>query len=156
MHQSVPQPVPSTSSSIKHNKTTHNHHQDQYVLLIIYQYKYATSSINHVSTILLTSASNHVPIMYQSCINYSSTVTHQDVPTSSTIHLMYVPTHQLLVSTMYPKRTSTKIPHKFHHPNLICKSVIYLRYMITYLQTFLKFNNKRLAFSSNFTLVSHD
>jgi hypothetical protein len=143
-------------ASTKHNTTTHNHHQDQYVLLIIYQYKYATSSINHVSTILLTSASNHVPSMYQSCINYSSTMTHQDVPTSSTIHLMYVPTHQLLVSTMYPTCTSTKIPHQFHHPNLICNSVIDLVYMITYLQTFLNFNNKRLAFSSNFTLVSHD
>jgi hypothetical protein len=136
--------------------TTHNHHQDQYVLLIIYQDKYATSSINHVSTILLTSASNHVPSMYQSCINYSSTMTHQDVPTSSTIHLMYVPTHQLLVSTMYPTCTSTKSPHQFHHPNMICNSVIDLVYMITYLQTFLNFNNKRLAFSSNFTLVSHD
>jgi hypothetical protein len=33
-------------------------------------------------------------------------MTHQDVPTSSTIHLMYVPTHQLLVSTMYPTYTS--------------------------------------------------
>jgi hypothetical protein len=56
-------------ASTKHNTTTHNHHQDQYVLLIIYQYKYDTSSINHVSTILLTSASNHVPSMYQKCIN---------------------------------------------------------------------------------------
>jgi hypothetical protein len=88
-------------ASTKHITTTHNHHQDQYVLLIIYQDKYVTSSINHVSTILLTSTSNHVPSMYQSCINYTSTMTHQDVPTSSTIHLMYVPTHQLLVSTMY-------------------------------------------------------
>jgi hypothetical protein len=143
-------------ASTKHNTTTHNHHQDQYVLLIIYQDKYATSSINHVSTIVLTSSSNHVPRMYQSCINYSSTMTHQGVPTSSTIHLMYVPTHQLLVSTMYPTCTSTKIPHQFHHPNLIFKSVIDLVYMITYLQTFLNFNNKRLAFSSNFTLVSPD
>jgi hypothetical protein len=142
-------------ASTNHNTTTHNHHQDQYVLLIIYQYKYATSSINHVSTILLTSASNHVPSMYQSCIT-TSTMTHQDVPTSSTIHLMYVPTHQLLVSTMYPTCTSTKSPHQFHHPNMICNYVIDLVYMITYLQTFLNFNNKRLAFSSNFTLVSHD
>jgi hypothetical protein len=139
-------------ASTKHN-TTHNHHQDKYVLLIIYQDKYATSSINHVSTILLTHASNHVPSMYQSCINYSTTMTHQDVPTSSTIHLMYVPTHQLLVSTMYPTCTSTKIPHQFHHRNLICNFVVYLVYMITYLQTFLI---KRLSFSSNSTLVSHD
>jgi hypothetical protein len=56
-------------ASTKHNTTTHNHHQDQCVVLIIYQYKYATSCINHVSTILLTSTSNHVPSMYQSCIN---------------------------------------------------------------------------------------
>jgi hypothetical protein len=94
--------------------------------------------------------------MYQVCINHVSTMTHQDVPTSSTIHIMYVPTHQLLVSTMCPTCTSTKIPHQFHHQNLICKSVIGLVYMITYLQTFLNFKNKRLAISSNFTLVSHD
>ena len=94
--------------------------------------------------------------MYQSCINYSSTMTNQYVPTSSTIHLMYVPTHQLLVSTMYPTCTSTKIPHQFHHTNMICNFVIDLVYMITYLQTFLNFNNKRLAFPSNFTLVSRD
>jgi hypothetical protein len=143
-------------ASTKHNKPTHNHHQDQYLLLIIYQYKYATSSINHVSTILVTSSSNHVPSMYQSCINTSYTMTHQYVPTSSTIHLMYVPTHQLIISTMYPTCTSNKIPHQFHHPNMICKFVIYLVYMITYLQNFLNFNNKRLGISSNFTLVSHD
>jgi hypothetical protein len=92
--------------------------------------------------------------LYQTCVNYSSTMTHQYVPTSSTIHLMYVPTHQLLVSTMYPTCTSTKIPHQFHHPNMICKSVIDLVYMITYLQTFLNF--KILAYSSNVSLVSHD
>jgi hypothetical protein len=63
-------------ASTKHITTTHNHHQDQYVLLIIYQDKYVTSSINHVSTILLTSSSNHVPSMYQSCINYSSRCTN--------------------------------------------------------------------------------
>jgi hypothetical protein len=126
------------------------------VLLIIYQYKCATSSINHVSTIILKIASNHVPSMYQSCINYSSTMTHQYVSTSSTIHLMYVPTHQLLVSTMYPTCTSTKISHQFHHPNMIYNFVIDLVYKITYFQTFLNFSNKRLTFSSNFTLVSHD
>ena len=74
--------------------------------------------------------------MYQSCVNYSSTMTHQYVPTSSTIHLMYVATHQLLVSTMYPTCTSTKSPHQFHHPNLICKFLIDLLYMITYLVEF--------------------
>jgi hypothetical protein len=140
-------------ASTKHNTTTHNHHQDQYVLLIIQVcYIIHKPCVNNTTK----SASNHVPSMYQSCINYSSTMTHQYVPTSSTIHLMYVPTHQLLVSTMYPTCTLTKIPHQFHHPNMICNSVIDLVYMITYLQTFLNFNNKRLAFSSNFSLVSHD
>jgi hypothetical protein len=124
-------------ASTKHNTKNHNHHQDQYVLLIIYQYKYATSSINHVSTILLTISPNHVPSMYQSCNNYSSTMTHQDVPTSSTIHLMYVPNYQLLlVSTMYLTCTSTKITHLFHHSNLICNSIIELVYKITYLVEF--------------------
>jgi hypothetical protein len=49
----------------------------------------------------------------------------------------YVPTHQVLVSTMYSTCTSTKIPHQFHHPNMICSSKINLVYMITFLQTFL-------------------
>jgi hypothetical protein len=94
--------------------------------------------------------------MYQSCVKYSSTMNHQYVPTSSTIHLMYVPTHQLLVSTMYPTYTSTKKPHQFNHTNMIYNFVIDLVYMLTYLQTFLNFNNKRLALSSNVSLVSQD
>ena len=58
--------------------------------------------------------------------------------------------------TQHVRCTSTKIPHPFNHPNMICNSVIDLVYMIAYLQTFLNFNNKRLTFSSNFTLVSHE
>ena len=91
------------------------------------------------------------PTMYQVYTNHVST-THQYVPTSSTIHLMYVPTHQLIVSTMYSTCTSTKSPHQFHHKNMICSSVVDLVYLITFLQTFL---NKRLVFSSNLFLVSH-
>jgi hypothetical protein len=102
-----------------------------------------------------TTCNQPVPCIYQSCVNHSSTMTHQYVPTSSTIHLMYVPTHQLLVSTMYSTCTSTKSPHKFHHQNLICSSVIDLVFFITFLQTFINFNSKKLAFSSNFSLVSH-
>jgi hypothetical protein len=45
--------------------------------------------------------------------------------------------HQLVpslnVSTMHQTCTSTKIPHQFHHPNLICNSAIDWVYMITYL-----------------------
>jgi hypothetical protein len=133
MHQPVPQPVINMYHKQVHQPCTN-----------LYQ-------INLYHTIKCI----HVPSMYQSCVNYTSTMTHQYVPTTSTIHLMYVPTHQLLVSTMYSTCTSTKIPQQFHHPNLICSSVIDLVYMITFLQTFLNFNNKRLAFSSNFSLVSH-
>jgi hypothetical protein len=61
-------------ASTKHNITTHNHHQDQYVLLIIYQYKYATPYINHVLTIkmCLQPCTKYVPIMYQLLVNYDS------------------------------------------------------------------------------------
>jgi hypothetical protein len=82
--------------------------------------------------------------MYQVRTNHMSS-THQYVPTSSTIHLMYVPTHQLLVSIMYPNCTSTKSPHQFHHPNIICNFVIDLVYMITYLQTFLNFKQQETS-----------
>jgi hypothetical protein len=132
MHQPIPQPVINMYHKQVHQPCTN-----------LYQ----------ITLINLYHKQVH-PTMYQVCTNHVST-THQYVPTSSTIHLMYVPTHQLLVSTMYSTCTSTKIPHQFHHPNLICSSVIDLVYMITFLQTFLNFNNKRLAFSSNFSLVSH-
>jgi hypothetical protein len=145
----------------------------------IYCYKHVPINLNHASTCTINKCINHAQTctkqsvinlyhkqvqptmyqlssMYQSCVKYSSTMTHQYVPTSSTIHLMYVPTHQLLVSTMYPTCTSTKSPHQFHHPNMICNFLIDLVYMITYLQTFLNFNNNRLAFSSNVSLVSQD
>ena len=138
MHQPVPQPVIKLYHKQVHQPCTN---------------LYQTTCNKHVP---YTIATNHVQSMYQSCVNYSSTMTHQYVPTSSTIPLMYVPTHELLVSTMYPTCTSTKNLHQFHHPNMLCNAVIYLVYMITYLQTLLNFNNKRLAFSSNFTLVSHD
>jgi hypothetical protein len=133
---------------------------------------YHKQVLNHAPTCTINNCINHAPTckkqsiinlyhkqvqptMYQVCTNHVSS-THQYVPTSSTIHIMYVPTHQLLVSTMYPNCTSTKIPHQFHHPNMICNSIIDLVYMITYLQTFLNFNNKRLSFSSNVFLVSQD
>jgi hypothetical protein len=63
-HQDVHQPRLLTNI----NKMYHN----QDVLLKVYQVIYATSSINHVPTILLASASNNVPNMYQSHINYRS------------------------------------------------------------------------------------
>ena len=121
-----------------------------------------TNNLNHASTMhqpVLQHVINlyHKQVhttMYQICTNHVST-NNQYVPTSSNIHLMYVPTHQLLVSTMYLTCNSTKIPHRFHHPNLICSSVIDLLYMITFMQTFLNFKNKRLSFSSNFSLVSY-
>jgi hypothetical protein len=69
------------------NKMYHN----QDVLIKVYTYIYATSSINHVPTILLASASNNVPSMYQSCINYrssydSSRCTNITIPYTSYIY----------------------------------------------------------------------
>jgi hypothetical protein len=94
----------------------------------------------------------YVTIMHQIHIKYDSSRCTNIInykphicANSSTTCLNHVP-------NMYLNQS----PHQFHHPNLICKSVIYMVYMITYLQTFLKFKKKRLAFSLNFTLVSHD
>jgi hypothetical protein len=122
----------------------------------IYRCKPIPINLNHASTmhqpvpqpvINLYHRQVHEPCanLYQSCVKYSSTMTHQYVPTSSTIHLMYVPTHQLLVSTMYPTCTSTKFPHQFHHTNMIYNFVIYLVYMIAYLQTFLNFKQQETS-----------
>jgi len=94
----------------------------------------------------------YVPIMCQLLINYDSSICTNII--NYTPHVC-APTHQLLVSTMYSTCTTTKSPHQFHHPNLICSSVIDLVYMITFLQTFLNFKNKRLAFSSKIFFVSH-
>jgi hypothetical protein len=94
----------------------------------------------------------YVPIMCKLLINYDSSICTNII--NYTPHVC-ASTHQLLVSTMYSICTTTKIPHQFHHPNLICSSVIDLVYMITFLKTFLNFKNKRLSFSSNFSLVSH-
>ena len=97
--------------------------------------------------------------MFQSCVNYSSTMNHKYVPTSSTIHFMYVSTHQLLVSTMYSTCATTKIPHQFYHPNMLCIFVIDLVYMITFLRkhhqknlSFLAFRPSFLHFPQNFGL----
>ena len=94
----------------------------------------------------------HVPIMCQLLINYDSSICTNII--NYTLHVC-ASTHQLFVSTMYSTCTTTESPHQFHHPNMICSSLIDLVYMITFLQTFLNFKNKRLAFSSNFSLVSH-
>jgi hypothetical protein len=93
----------------------------------------------------------YVPIMCQLLINYDSSICTNII--NYTPHVCA--NSSTTVSTMYSTCTSTKSPHQFHHQNLICSSVIDLVYLITFLQTFLNFNSKRLAFSSNFSLVSH-
>jgi hypothetical protein len=126
----------------------------------IYRCKPVPINLNHASTCTSTytinkciiPCSKYVPIMCQLLINYDSSICTNII--NYTPHVC-VPTHQLLVSTMYSTCTTTKSPHQFHHPNLICSSIIDLVYMITFLQTFLNFKNKRLTFSSNFSLVSH-
>jgi hypothetical protein len=94
----------------------------------------------------------YVPIMCQLLINYESSICTNII---NYTHHVCAPTHQLFVSTMYPTCTTTKSPHPFHHQNMMCSSIIDLVYMLTFLQTFLNFKNKRLEFSSNFSLVSH-
>ena len=90
------------------NKMYHN----QYVLLKAYQYIYATSSINHVLIILLESASNNVPNMYQSHINYRS---NYDSSSFTNITISYTSCMCQLINYMS------------QHPT--CTSTIYQRYM---------------------------
>ena len=57
-------------ASTNHNPTTHNHHQDQYVILRIYQYTYATyiihkPCVNNTTYKFLQPCTKYVPIMYQ-------------------------------------------------------------------------------------------
>jgi hypothetical protein len=133
MHQPVPQPVINLYHKQVHQPCTNLQ---------------STCTINKC----IQPCTKYVPIMCQLLINYDSSICTNII--NYTPHVC-ASTHQLLVSTMYSTCTTTKIPHQFHHPNLICSSVIDLVYMITFLQTFLNFKNKRLAFSSNFSLVSH-
>ena len=115
-------------ASTKHNITTHNHHQDQYVLLIIQVcYIIHKPCVNNTTKKCLQPCT-----MYQSCIKYSSTMTHKDVPTSSTIHLMQVPTHQLLVSTMYLNHGRFKVRIFCQNTKGVPTKVCRLNYEITY------------------------
>jgi hypothetical protein len=108
--------------------------------------------VNNTTNKCLQPCTKYVPIMYQLLINYDSSrctniinYTHHVCANSSTTCLNHVP-------NMYLNQK----PLSISSSNLICNSIIYLVCKITYLQTFLNFNNKRLSFSSNFTLVSHD
>jgi hypothetical protein len=106
-------------ASTKHIITPHNHHQNQYVILMIYQDKYSTSSINHVSTILLTHSSNHVPSMYQSCINYSSTMTHQMYQHHQlyTLCMCQLINYLSQPSTQHVPHPYTKCIYQYNHQN---------------------------------------
>jgi hypothetical protein len=60
-------------ASTKHNTTTHNHHQDQYVLLIIQVcYIIHKPCVNNTTNKCLQPCTKYVPIMYQLLINYDS------------------------------------------------------------------------------------
>ena len=62
-------------ASTKYNKTTHNHHQDQYVLLIIQVcYIIHKPFVNNTTNKCLQPCTKYVPIMYQLCINYDSSI----------------------------------------------------------------------------------
>jgi hypothetical protein len=79
------------SSRCASTKTTHKHQQD------VPQSRCVTSSIIHMPILLLPSASDNVPSMYQSFINYRSSYDSSMYQHHNTIHFMYVPTHQLYV-----------------------------------------------------------
>jgi hypothetical protein len=60
-------------ASTKHNTTTHNHHQDQYVLLIIQVcYIIHKPCVKNTTNKCLQPCTKYVPIMYQLLINYDS------------------------------------------------------------------------------------
>jgi hypothetical protein len=108
--------------------------------------------VNNTTNKCLQPCTKYVPIMYQLLINYDSSIgtniikyTPHVCANSSTTCLNHVP-------NMYLNQNPSSISSSKYD----CNSVIDLVYMITYLQTFLNFKNKRLSFSSNFTLVSHD
>jgi hypothetical protein len=88
-----------------------NYNQD------VFPYMYAISTINHVLTILLASASNNVPNMYQSCINYRSRCDSSmmyNITTSST-HQLHVP---ICISTTCQVNAPihpTNMPLTIHH-----------------------------------------
>jgi hypothetical protein len=125
MHQPIPQPVINLYHKQVHQPCTNLYHKQVH------------------------------PTMYQVCTNHVSTTHQISLINMYQHHQLYTSCMCQLINYLYQPCTSTKIPHQFHHPNLICSSVIDLVYMITFLQTFLNFNNKRLAFSSNFSFVSH-
>jgi hypothetical protein len=62
-------------ASTKYNTTTHNHHQDQYVLLIIQVcYIIHKPCVNNTTNKCLQPCTKYVPIMYQLLINYDSSI----------------------------------------------------------------------------------
>jgi hypothetical protein len=62
-------------ASTKYNSTTHNHHQDQYVLLIIQVcYIIHKPCINNTTKKCLQPCTKYVPTMYQLLINYDSSI----------------------------------------------------------------------------------
>jgi hypothetical protein len=140
-------------ASNKHNTTTQNHHQDQYVFLIIQVcYIIHKPCVNSITNKCLQPCTKYVPIMYQLLINYDSSIctnitsyTPHVCANSSTTCLNHMPNIYLIQN---PSSISSS---KYDY-----NSIIDLVYMNTYLQTFLTFNNKRLSFSSNVSLVSHD
>jgi hypothetical protein len=143
------------------NKMYHN----QDVLLKVYQYIYATSSINHVPTILLAIASNNVPSMYQSCINYRS---NYDSSICTNITISYTSCMCQLINYMsqhlpniylnhIPKiyanitnKISLAIHHNIHRSNTInphikpCSKPHYCVASSVY-QSYTKTTNKRLS-----------
>jgi hypothetical protein len=94
-------------ASTNHNTTTHNHHQDQYVLLIIQVcYIIHKPCVKNTTNKCHQSCTKYVPITYQLLINYVSTrctniikYTPHACANSSTTHLNHVPNMYLNQNT---------------------------------------------------------
>jgi hypothetical protein len=115
-HQDVHQPRLLTNIN--------NIYQNQDVPLNVYQVIYTTSSINHVPTILLASASNNVPNMYQSCINYRS---NYDSSRCTNITILYT-SHMCYSSTICPNMYHNHIPNTY--TNIPIKSSLEIHHTI--------------------------
>jgi hypothetical protein len=97
--------------------TMHQYHNKMNYNQDVSSYMYAISTIKHVPIILLVGASNNVPKVYQSCINYRSSYDSSmmyNMTTSST-HQLHVPICSPSICQMHAPRYPTNMLPIIHH-----------------------------------------
>jgi hypothetical protein len=97
--------------------TMHQYHNKMNYNQDVSSCMYAISTIKHVPIILLVGASNNVPKVYQSCINYRSTYDSLMMynMTISPTHQLHVPKCSSTISQMYATTYPTNMPPIIHH-----------------------------------------